>query len=59
MPRVPEGWVDAVLDRGVIVIPGRAFGENGAGYARISYANGLDQIEAAIEAMRAATAAVV
>jgi aspartate aminotransferase len=59
MPEVPEGWVDAVIERGVVVVPGSAFGENGAGYARISYANGLDQIEAAIEAMRAATAAVV
>ncbi len=58
MPRVPEGWVEAVLERDVVVVPGHAFGENGAGYARISYANGIEQIEAALEAMRAATAAV-
>jgi len=58
MPRVPEGWVDAVIERGVVVVPGEAFGEHGAGHARISYANGLDRIEEAIEAMREATAAV-
>jgi len=58
MPRVPEGWVDAVIERGVVVVPGEAFGEHGAGHARISYANGIDRIEEAIEAMREATAAV-
>jgi len=30
MPRVPEGFVDECLDRGVVVVPGEAaFGERG------------------------------
>jgi len=35
MPRVPEGFVDECLDRGVVVVPGEAFGEHGRGHARI------------------------
>ncbi|MDY6817649.1 MAG: aminotransferase class I/II-fold pyridoxal phosphate-dependent enzyme [Halobacteriales archaeon] len=58
MPRVPDGWVDAVVDRGVVVVPGRAFGDAGDGYARISYATSMEEIEAALEAMEDATAAV-
>jgi aspartate aminotransferase len=58
MPRVPEGWVDAVIDRGVVVVPGEAFGANGAGHARISYANDMATLKEAIEVMREATAAV-
>ncbi|WP_158057514.1 pyridoxal phosphate-dependent aminotransferase [Halorussus halophilus] len=58
MPKVPEGWVDEVLDRGVIVVPGEAFGEHGEGYARISYATDLEQIEEALDVMGAAAAAV-
>ena len=58
MPKVPEGWVDEVLSRGVVVVPGEAFGDHGSGYARLSYATSLDEIEEAIEIMRAATAAV-
>ncbi|PSQ42083.1 aspartate aminotransferase [Halobacteriales archaeon SW_7_68_16] len=57
MPRVPEGWVDEVLARDVIVVPGDAFGERGAGHARISYATDTKSIKTAIEAMRAATRA--
>jgi len=33
MPRVPEGFVDECLDRGVVVVPGEAFGEHGRGHA--------------------------
>lgn len=51
MPSVPEGWVEAVIDRGVIVVPGEAFGENGSGHARLSYATSLDQLETAIDIM--------
>jgi len=58
MPRVPEGWVDAVIDRGVVVVPGEAFGEHGAGHARISYAVGTETLKEAIEVLREATAAV-
>jgi aspartate aminotransferase len=58
MPRVPDGWVDEVLDRGVVVVPGDAFGEHGAGYARISYAADLETIEEALDVMEATTEAV-
>ncbi|WP_254543520.1 pyridoxal phosphate-dependent aminotransferase [Halomarina pelagica] len=58
MPEVPDGWVEAVIDRGVVVVPGEAFGEHGAGYARISYAAGVETLQEALEAMREATLAV-
>lgn len=51
MPAVPEGWVDECPDRDVVVVPGEAFGERGAGYARISYAAGIEDLKDAIEAM--------
>ncbi|QDX41471.1 pyridoxal phosphate-dependent aminotransferase [Salarchaeum sp. JOR-1] len=54
-PRVPEGWVDAVMDEGVVAVPGGAFGERGQGYARLSYANGVENIKEAVERMRRAT----
>ena len=58
MPAVPEGWVEEVIDRGVVVVPGDAFGERGAGYARISYATDLETLEEAIDVMAEATAAL-
>ncbi|MFP9192891.1 pyridoxal phosphate-dependent aminotransferase [Natronosalvus vescus] len=58
MPKVPEGWCDEVLSRGVVVVPGEAFGANGEGYARLSYATGMDDLEEALEIMQAATDAV-
>jgi aspartate aminotransferase len=58
MPAVPDGWVDACLDRGVVVVPGEAFGEHGAGYARISYATGIEDLKEAIEVMDEAASAV-
>jgi aspartate aminotransferase len=58
MPKVPDGWVDAVIDRGVVVVPGEAFGAHGAGHARISYAVNVETLKEALAAMRAATAAV-
>ncbi|WP_135662220.1 pyridoxal phosphate-dependent aminotransferase [Halorhabdus rudnickae] len=58
MPKVPEGWVDEVIDRGVVVVPGEAFGDGGEGYARISYATDMEQLKEAIEIMRETTAAL-
>jgi aspartate aminotransferase len=58
MPKVPDGWVDAVLERDVVVVPGEAFGDHGEGYARISYATDMAEIEEAIDVMREATRAV-
>ena len=51
MPRVPEGFTEECIDRGVIVVPGEAFGERGAGLARISYATGTEELKAAVEIM--------
>ncbi|ARS88590.1 pyridoxal phosphate-dependent aminotransferase [Natrarchaeobaculum aegyptiacum] len=58
MPKVPEGWCDAVLERDVIVVPGDAFGANGEGYARLSYATSTEQLKEALEIIDDATAAV-
>ncbi len=58
MPKVPEGWCEAVLDRGVIVVPGDAFGANGEGYARLSYATGMEELKEALAIIDEATQAV-
>ncbi|WP_010612601.1 pyridoxal phosphate-dependent aminotransferase [Halococcus hamelinensis] len=58
MPKVPDGWVDECLARDVVVVPGDAFGERGAGYARISYATDIEEVKEAIEVMDAAATAV-
>ena len=58
MPKVPDGFVDECLDRGVIIVPGEAFGEHGAGYARISYATDEETLREAIDIMSAAAGAV-
>lgn len=58
MPEVPDGWTQEVLDRGVVVVPGNAFGANGEGYARISYATGTEELKEALDIMADATRAV-
>jgi aspartate aminotransferase len=58
MPEVPEGFVDEVIDRGVVVVPGDAFGEHGAGHARISYAVTVETLKEALELMDEAYQAV-
>ena len=58
MPKVPEGWCEEVIDRGVVVVPGEAFGENGRGYARLSYATSTEELYDALEIMVDATAAL-
>ncbi len=55
MPRVPDGWTDAVIERDVVVVPGETFGANGAGHARISYATDVETIKEALERMGRAT----
>ncbi|WP_256289841.1 pyridoxal phosphate-dependent aminotransferase [Halobellus inordinatus] len=59
MPEVPEGFVEACLDRDVIVVPGEAFGEHGRGYARLSYATDEDDLREALDVMAEAYDAVV
>ncbi|MFB6256599.1 MAG: pyridoxal phosphate-dependent aminotransferase [Haloplanus sp.] len=51
MPRVPEGFVDACIDRGVVVVPGEAFGNGGTGHARLSYANDTESLREALDVM--------
>jgi len=58
MPEVPDGWVEQVIENGVVVVPGRAFGSHGDGYARISYAASMDDLEAALDVMRDVTKTV-
>ena len=58
MPEVPDGFVDEVIDRGVVVVPGEAFGDHGAGYARISYAVDVETLKDALEIMDDAYRAV-
>jgi aspartate aminotransferase len=58
MPNVPDGFVDECIDRGVVIVPGDAFGERGDGYARISYATDTEELKEAIEIMGEAARAV-
>ena len=59
MPKVPEGFVDECIERGVVVVPGEAFGEHGAGYARLSYATDEATLREALDIMAEAHDAVV
>jgi aspartate aminotransferase len=46
---------DYLLDEaGVAVLPGTAFGQNGEGYLRLSYANSMENIERALERIASA-----
>jgi len=43
---------DRMLDGGVALLPGPAFGPHGEGYLRLVYANSLENIQLALERMR-------
>ncbi len=58
MPAVPEGFADEVIERGVVVVPGEAFGDHGAGHARISYATDEATLKEALEIIGNAARAV-
>jgi len=58
MPEVPEGFVDECIARGVVIVPGEAFGDAGEGYARISYATSTEELEEALAIMGEAYEAV-
>jgi aspartate aminotransferase len=50
---------DYLLDEaGVAVLPGTAFGYNGEGYLRLTYANSLENIQKALDSMSAALASL-
>jgi len=51
MPEVPDGFIDECIARGVVVVPGEAFGSAGEGYARISYATSTAELEEALTIM--------
>ncbi|MBP1985702.1 pyridoxal phosphate-dependent aminotransferase [Halolamina salifodinae] len=59
MPEVPEGFVDECIARGVVVVPGEAFGDAGEGYARISYATSTEELEEALAIMAEAYESVI
>jgi aspartate aminotransferase len=52
----PVAWLADYLlqEAGVAVLPGTAFGRNGEGYLRLSYANSMENIERAVERMAVA-----
>ena len=50
---------DRLLDEaGVAVLAGTDFGAHGAGYLRLSYANSMENLEAAVASMRGLLATV-
>ncbi len=52
-------FADLLLERyGVAVLGGTCFGDSGAGYLRLSYANSLENLQKAVDLMRAAAAAI-
>ena len=57
--RKSDWWADYLLGKaGVAVLPGTAFGANGEGYLRLCFANSMENIKAALEAMKEAFTAV-
>lgn len=57
LPLSCEALADYLMqEAGVAVLTGTAFGEFGAGYLRLSYANSLENIEQALERMQTAIA---
>ncbi|MGH7377309.1 MAG: aminotransferase class I/II-fold pyridoxal phosphate-dependent enzyme, partial [Candidatus Methylomirabilales bacterium] len=57
--RPAQALADFLLNEaGVALLPGTAFGENGEGYLRLSYAAGEDRLREALRRMRNALAAL-
>ncbi|MFB6173867.1 MAG: pyridoxal phosphate-dependent aminotransferase [Halobacteriales archaeon] len=49
-----EAFAEALLrEQNVAVVPGRVFGEGGAGHLRVSYATGMDGLRAAMDRIEA------
>ena len=44
-----EEFVPKAADAGVITVPGEAFGSNGKGHVRMSYANSYENIKKAMD----------
>jgi aspartate aminotransferase len=47
--------IEKILNSGVIIVPGDAFGCNAPEYARMSYAASMENLQTAVARMRAAT----
>jgi aspartate/methionine/tyrosine aminotransferase len=57
--RSSEELADYLLEEaGVAVLPGTAFGRNGEGYLRLSYANSVENIQRGLDRMADALAAI-
>ena len=57
LDRSADELADHFLEEaGVAVLPGTAFGRNGEGYLRLSYANSMENLDRALERLRQATA---
>ncbi len=50
-PEAPKGFVDACLERDVVVVPGSAFGGRGEGHVRLSYSTSREEIREALDVM--------
>lgn len=55
---VGPGLFDRIIGKGVIIVPGTAFGMHAPGYARLSYAASMDQLEKASERIEQAVGEV-
>lgn len=45
-----EAFAESLLkEQGVAVVPGRVFGERGAGHLRVSYATGMRELKTAMD----------
>ncbi|MDK2892968.1 pyridoxal phosphate-dependent aminotransferase [Methanohalophilus sp.] len=51
-PEAESGTAEKLISEGVIVVPGEAFGENGSGHIRISYATSKENIKKALAIMQ-------
>ena len=47
-PQIPAALVQKIVDAGVTITPGTAFGSAGEGYARMSYATSQENISEAL-----------
>jgi aminotransferase len=55
-PECPTGWADdeafaeaLIREERVALVPGRVFGEGGAGHLRVSYASGMPDLKNALD----------
>ena len=55
-PKVPDDFATKAMDAGVISVPGAAFGSNGQGHVRMSYANSYENIEEAMSRLEESVA---